>query len=281
MPQAAFTILGSGTSAGVPVIGCDCVVCTSADPRDNRTRSGAMIELRTRPDQPPRLILIDASPDLRQQALRHRLSRCDAILFTHHHVDHTFGLDEVRRFNALMDAPIDIYGEPRTLDALRRVFLHIFESEKNINQSFVASLIPHPISPEQPLTLHGLRIEPLRVLHGRLPILGFRFDALEPASDEDDPFPLAYLTDVSAIPPETWPRLAGLKTLILDALRYRHHPTHFTIDQAVEAALRIGAEQTFLVHMTHDISHAQLASELPETIEPAYDGLRLGPQFDP
>ncbi len=272
-----FTILGSGTSAGVPVIGCDCTVCTSPDPRDQRTRSGACVEFVDREGR-PRVVLIDASPDLRFQALRHRLSRCDAILFTHHHVDHVFGLDEVRRFNAVMEAPIDIYAEPHTLENLRRVYRHIFESHKNVNPSFVATLIPKIIEPEQPLHLHGLRFTPLRLMHGRLPIVGFRIDRTGPSetTDVDDPLPLAYCTDVSAIPPETWPALSGLKTLFLDALRYRHHPTHFTVDQAINAAQRIDAGRTYLVHMTHDIMHKDLEARLPERIGLSYDGLSVG-----
>lgn len=272
-----FTILGSGTSAGVPVIGCECTVCTSSDPRDQRTRSGACVEFVDR-EGLPRVVLIDASPDLRFQALRQRLNRCDAILFTHHHVDHVFGLDEVRRFNAVMEAPIDIYAEPHTLENLQRVYRHIFESHQNVNPSFVATLIPKLIEPQRPLDLHGLRFTPLRLMHGRLPIVGFRIDRTGPSEtiDVDDPLPLAYCTDVSSIPPETWPALRGLKTLFLDALRYRHHPTHFTVDQAIEAAQRIEASQTYLVHMTHDIMHKDLESQLPERIGLSYDGLCVG-----
>lgn len=272
-----FTILGSGTSAGVPVIGCGCTVCTSSDPRDQRTRSGACVEYVDR-EGSPRVVLIDTSPDLRFQALRHRLSRCDAILFTHHHVDHVFGLDEVRRFNAMMEAPIDIYAEPHTLENLQRVYRHIFESHRNVNPSFVATLIPKLIEPQRALDLHGLRFTPLRLMHGRLPIVGFRIDRTGPSEtiDAHDPLPLAYCTDVSSIPPETWPALTGLKTLFLDALRYRHHPTHFTVDQAIESAQRIGAAQTWLVHMTHDIMHKDLETQLPERIRLSYDGLSVG-----
>ena len=276
MLPVRFTILGSGTSAGVPVIGCDCAICTSADPRDARTRSGACVELIDAGGQ-ERVVLIDTSPDLRIQALRHRLKRCDGILFTHHHVDHVFGLDEVRRFNALMRQPINIYAEPYTLENLQRVYQHIFESHKNINASFVATLIPNLIEPARPIDLHGLRFTPLRLLHGRLPIVGFRIERTGPtAAAENDPLPLAYCTDVSSIPPETWPALRGLKTLFLDALRYRHHPTHFTVDQAIDAAGRIAAERTYLVHMTHDILHRDLESKLPDSIRLSYDGMQLG-----
>lgn len=275
-----FIILGSGTSAGVPIIGCDCEVCRSTDPRDKRTRCAACLQF-TDPLGEERTILLDASPDLREQALRHRLARCDAILFTHNHVDHTFGLDDVRRFNAVMQAPISIYAERRTMEHLHRVYRHIFERHENVNDSFVASLIPHLIEPdpERPIDLHGLRFTPLRFLHGKLPVLGFRFEALDASSevsaDQPAPLPLAYCTDISAVPPETWPHLTGLRTLILDMLRYRHHPTHLTVDQAVDIAERIGAERTWFTHMTHDIRHADLDPKLPETMALAYDGLEV------
>jgi phosphoribosyl 1,2-cyclic phosphate phosphodiesterase len=271
-----FVILGSGTSAGVPVIGCDCGVCTSSDPHDRRTRPAACVRFTDAQDR-PRVVLIDASPDLREQALRHELRRCDAIVFTHNHVDHTFGLDEVRRFNVVMQAPIDIYAEPPTLEFLDRVYRHIFARQKNVNDSFVATLIPHAIELDRPLDLHGLRFTPLRLLHGRLPILGYRIEDLDDAGrlarPQPGPLPLAYCTDVSGIPPETWPGLGSLRTLILDMLRYRRHPTHLSVDEAIEIAGRIGAERTFFTHMTHDIRHADLDGELPEGMALAYDGL--------
>jgi phosphoribosyl 1,2-cyclic phosphate phosphodiesterase len=271
-------VLGSGTSAGVPAIGCDCEVCTSDDPRDRRLRCSSCLRF-VDADGQERTILLDASPDLREQALRHRLRRSDAILFTHHHVDHVFGLDEVRRFNLLMRAPIDVYGEPRTLEALGRIYKHIFEQEKNVNDSFVATLIPHLLEPGLVLDLFGLRVTPLRLLHGRLPILGFRVEALDAAGDVADeqpgPLPLGYCTDVSSIPPESWGVLGGLRNLLLDMLRPRHHPTHLTVDQAVAAADQIGAERTWFVHMTHDILHADLDPRLPEGMGLAWDGLRL------
>ena len=283
MPDAAvrdiqFIILGSGTSAGVPVIGCDCDVCTSDDPRDRRTRPAACVRF-TDPHDEPRIVLVDTSPDLREQVLRHKLSRCDGIMYTHNHVDHTFGLDDVRRFNAVMDKPITVYAELHTFEHLRRVYRHIFEKEKNINDSFVATLIPEVIGPERSLDLHGVRWTPLRLLHGRLPILGFRIEALDRrgqvAVDQPSPLPLAYCTDVSSVPPETWPKLTGLRTLILDMLRYRKHPTHMSVDEAIETAEHIDAQQTYFTHMTHDISHADLDQKLPQGMALSYDGLVL------
>ncbi len=271
-----FVLLGSGTSAGVPVIGCDCAVCTSADPRDRRTRPSACVRFRD-PQGRDRIILIDTSPDLREQALRLRLRRCDAIVYTHGHVDHTFGLDEVRRFNALMKAPIDVYAEASTLEHLGRAFLHIFSARENINDSFVATLIPHEVAPGEALDLYGLRFSPLRLLHGRMPVLGYRLDALDesgaPAAVQPAPLPIGYCTDVSGIPPQTWSGLEGLDVLVLDMLRYRRHPTHFSVDEALETAQRVGARRTWFTHMAHDISHADLDPKLPEGMALGYDGL--------
>lgn len=267
-----FTFLGTGTSSGVPVIGCDCEVCTSSDPRDSRLRTSACLEWID-PDGKPRCVLIDTSPDLRQQALTHKIRRVDAILFTHNHVDHTFGLDEVRRYNAMQQHAIDVYAEPRVIEFLKRVYQHIFDSEKNVNQSFVATLIAFPIEPARPIDLHGLRFTPLRAMHGRLPVVGFRIEPLQP--QPSNLFPLIYLTDVSAIPNETWPLLEGCRTLVLDALRHRHHPTHLTLSQAIGIAQNVAAEQTYFVHMTHDLGHAKTQAELPEGMALAWDGLVL------
>jgi phosphoribosyl 1,2-cyclic phosphate phosphodiesterase len=276
-----LTFLGTGTSSGVPAIGCACEVCTSTDPRDTRLRTSAALRF-TDPRGQSRTILIDAGPDLRTQALRENLVRCDAILFTHNHVDHTFGLDEVRRFNVMMDRdPISIYAESHTMEHLRRVYAHIFDRDRNVNDSFVASLIPWTITDDdvrecKAITLHGLEIRPIRLLHGRLPVLGFRIDALAGSGITSDILPLAYCTDVSAIPPESWPRLRGLRTLVLDALRHRKHPTHFTLDEAINAAASIAADRTFFVHMAHDLAHQTTSAALPEGMSLAYDGLTLG-----
>lgn len=277
-----FTFLGTGTSSGVPAIGCRCAVCRSDDPRDTRLRCSACLEF-TDPEGNPRTILIDTGPDLREQALHAGLDRLDAILLTHNHVDHTWGLDEVRRFNVLMDAPIDIYADAHTFEGVRRVFKHIFDQSSNIQKSFIATLIPHRLKPGEPFELFGLRITPLALLHGRLPVLGFRFDAagVDPlskpgsASTFSNIFPLAYCTDVSAIPTETWASLTGLRTLVLDCLRHRHHPTHLTVQQAVQTADQIGAERTWYIHMSHDLPHAETNAALPDTMQLAHDGLVL------
>jgi phosphoribosyl 1,2-cyclic phosphate phosphodiesterase len=277
-----FVFLGTGTSAGVPAIACDCAVCTSPDPRDQRLRTGAAVIFRDEHGH-ERVVLIDATPDLRQQALRAGLRRCDAILFTHNHVDHTFGLDEVRRFNVVQKAPIDVLADAHTMDSLRRVYKHIFDKNANVNDSFVATLIPRLIEPGQPIELFGLLITPIKLLHGRLPILGFRIErgqrlarAHAGAGGADDPWPLAYCTDVSAIPPETFPSLRGLGTLVLDALRHRQHPTHLTLQQAVDIAERVSARRTYFTHIAHDLAHEQTNADLPEHLRLAHDGLVLG-----
>lgn len=229
-----------------------------------------------------RTALLDCGPDFRQQALRARLRRLDAILFTHNHVDHTFGLDEVRRFNAVQKSAIDVYAEDHTLEFLRRVYGHIFDPSKNINDSFVATLIAHRIEVGEAVEVHGVGFTPVRLLHGRLPIVGFR---IEPAGGAGGrrgtlpgagAFPLAFCTDVSAVPPESWGALRGVRTLVLDALRHRHHPTHLTVERAVEIAQRVGAERTYFVHMSHDLAHERTQAELPEGMFLAYDGLVLG-----
>ncbi len=274
-----FVFLGTGTSAGVPAIGCACAVCRSTDPRDSRLRTSAAIQFRDQKEQ-ERTILLDTSPDLRQQALRFGLSRCDAILYTHNHVDHTFGLDEVRRFNVVQQSAIDVYAEDHTLEHLRRVYRHIFERHQNVNDTFVATLIERRIAGLTPFDLFGVTVTPIRLLHGRLPILGYRFDT-PPGMNSNartsmSPFPLAYCTDVSGVPPESWGLLRGLGTLVLDALRHRHHPTHLTLEQAVGIAERVGAGATYFVHMAHDLGHAETQATLPEGMFLAYDGLVLG-----
>jgi len=264
--------LGTGTSAGIPIIACDCDTCTSTDPRDTRTRTSSTIEF-TDPDGVERVILIDTSPDLREQVLREKITRIDAILYTHNHVDHTFGLDEVRRFNEVMGQSINIYADEHTMGALTRVYQHIFEPHKNVQKSFIAKLVPNIIEPYKPITLFGLKITPVTLNHGKLPILGFVFESEYHADSEL--LPIAYCTDVSDIPEATFDALASTKTLVLDALRHRPHPTHFTVEQAIEASSRICPSRTYLVHMTHDLSHATTTEALPDDMSLAYDGLIL------
>ena len=274
--EVRLVLLGTGTSAGIPVIGCDCEVCRSPDPRDNRTRSGAALLFRDGGGV-ERVVLFDCGPDHRTHSLRLGLTRADAILFTHDHVDHTFGLDDVRRYNAMMKAPIEVLADERTREFLERVYRHIFRRHENVNDSFVADLFVRTIRAGEPFERFGLRFTPFEVLHGRLPVLAFRVEALDAAGAvaavQPGPLPLAYCTDLSAMPPSAWPRLRGLRTLVLDMLRYRAHPTHLTVDAALAIAAEVQAARTVFVHMTHDIRHATLSAELPAGTELGYDGL--------
>ncbi|MDH3583764.1 MAG: MBL fold metallo-hydrolase [Phycisphaerae bacterium] len=260
--SVTFTLLGTGTSTGVPLIACDCAVCASTDPRDQRLRCSAMVRYAD-PAGRERTILIDTSPDLRRQMLDHAVMEIDGVVYTHNHADHIFGLDDLRRFNESGAGPIDLYAEPEVIDWLRRTFAYIFDVRHNPNRSYVARLETCPIGPEQELGLFGLDWTPLRLLHGRIPILGFRIGRL------------AYCTDCSSIPPETWPHLQDLDVLVIDALRFRHHPTHMTVDQALEVIEQVKPARAYLTHITHDATHAEIDDYTPDHVHPAHDGLVL------
>lgn len=270
--------LGTGTSAGIPMIGCDCQVCRSHDPRDQRTRPSVMIrypDLTAQDTPATRQYLIDTPPELRIQMIRHRIDRIDGVLFTHTHADHVFGLDDMRRFNVVMRTSLPAYADQNSLDALRKMFSYVFEPEKHsFDNTFVPNLIPQLLEAGKAIDLGGARWTPVRLLHGRRPILGFRIDY--PATGEDEPGgSLAYCTDVSSIPPETYPLLEDLDVLVIDALRYRHHPTHMTVDQALGAVEQIKPRRAYFTHIAHDIQHADLESRLPEHVYLAFDGLTL------
>ena len=257
-----MTLLGTGTSAGVPMIGCICEVCTSSDPRDRRDRPAALVRY-TDPNGVERAFLIDSPPELRLQMIRHRVMRMDGVMYTHNHADHVFGLDDLRRFNAVMGTAIDIFAEPRMLGWLQKTFAYIFDPGKNVNVSFVPTLVAHPINAGSTFEMFGHTWLPFRLLHGHLPILGFRVGNM------------AYCTDCSGVPPETWPLLENLEVLVIDALRYRHHPTHFTVDQALEVIEQVKPHRAYLTHIAHDIKHAELEAKLPEHVFLGYDGLTL------
>jgi phosphoribosyl 1,2-cyclic phosphate phosphodiesterase len=259
-----ITVLGSGTSHGVPMIGCDCDVCRSTDPRDTRSRPSILVEVvggQTSPSHDVvRSILVDTSTDLRAQALTRGVRRVDAILYTHIHADHIMGLDEVRRFNVMQRGPIPCYGDPETMADVRRTFAYIFASGSPSGGG-VPQVTPFTIG--GPFSLGTLEVVPVPLLHGRRTILGFRFANF------------AYLTDCSAIPDASWPLLQSLDVLILDALRHRPHPTHFTVAQALDVVTRLGPRATYLTHACHDLPHAATCASLPTGVELAYDGLVL------
>ena len=260
------TLLGTGTSAGVPMIGCHCTVCTSTDPRDKRDRTAAMVRYtdprsKSGAAAVDRTILIDTSPDLRHQMLRNHVERIDGVVYTHNHADHVFGIDDLRRFNAVMGTAIDIYAERSVVDWMRHTFAYIFESHKNVNASFVASLILHEMKIGVPTKIAGRDWTPLRLMHGKLPIVGYRVGNF------------AYCTDCSAIAPETWPHLRGLDVLVLDGLRYRHHPTHMTVNKALGVIEEVRPHVAYLTHIAHEIMHADHEAKLPEGVHVGYDGL--------
>ena len=254
--MARVTVLGSGTSAGVPMIGCVCATCQSPDPRDKRLRPSIFLDVADGPN-----ILVDTSTDLRQQALTHRLTRVDAILFTHSHVDHVLGLDEIRRFNILQRSAIPAYADAATTVDLQRTFHYVFDPPEEKGGG-VPQIALSRI--DGPFAVGGVRVIPVPLLHGSRPILGFRFGSF------------AYLTDCNRIPDEAWPLLDGLDTLVLDALRHRPHPTHFSVGESLEVVAALRPRRTYFTHMCHDLPHAATNAALPPGVELAYDGL----QFD-
>ena len=259
------TVLGSGTSHGVPAIGCDCAVCRSTDPRDCRTRPSILIELETKHSQPPfaqavRSILVDTSTDLRAQALANNVRRVDAILFTHGHADHVFGLDETRAFNRIQQKTISCYASAETESELRRIFEYIFTGSRQEGGG-VPQLRLFSIA--GPFTMGGVEIVPVPLFHGELPVLGFRVGRF------------AYLTDCSRIPDGSWPLLEGVRVVILDALRDSPHPTHFNLSEALEVVSRLEPQRAYFTHICHELPHEATCARLPAGVELAYDGLVL------
>ena len=253
MGSLQITFLGTGTSTGVPVPTCRCAVCTSDDPCDSRLRPSVRLQWNDAS------VLIDTSTDLRQQALTHGIDRIDAVLYTHAHADHVLGLDELRLFNWRQKAAIPAYGSTRTLDAVRRTFWYVFDDEPVESTRPLVDLV----AVDAAFELRGRRVLPVPVEHGRLPIYGWRIGGF------------AYLTDVSRIPAASYPLLEDLDVLVLSALRSRPHPTHLTVEAAVAEARHIGAQRTFLTHMSHEVPHAETGARLPRGVELAYDGLVL------
>ncbi len=249
-----ITFLGTGTSQGVPVIGCSCEVCTSLDYRDKRLRSSVLVES----DQVN--IVIDTGPDFRQQMLREGVNRLDGVLFTHPHRDHTAGLDDIRSFNFLQEKDMPAYGMPETLEQLKQDFAYVFGPK---NYPGLPRVTLNPID-HNPFQAEGLNVTPLPVLHFHMPVCGFRIGNF------------SYITDANQIPESTLEKLEGTEVLVLNALQRERHISHFNLEEALAMVQRINPVRTYFTHISHKLGlHAQVSRELPENIHVAYDGLKL------
>ena len=252
--HASILVLGSGTSVGVPMIGCRCKVCTSEDPRDKRLRPSVLLKLDDK------RILIDTSPDFRYQALHFGIDRIDAILYTHSHADHILGLDDVRPFNFLQKREIPIYASAESWDVIERTFSYVFDSTPS--ESSRPRLTPH-LFESDPICVTGTIFQPIRAAHGKGIVHGFRFGDC------------AYLTDHSEIPPDSRDKLAGLDVLFLDALRHNPHPTHSTVEESLWTVEVLKPKRAFFTHISHDLLHASVEAKLPPNVHIAYDGLEI------
>ena len=256
-----ITFLGTGTSQGVPVIGCTCKVCQSADVRDKRLRTSLMVETQGK------VIVIDTGPDFRQQMLREQVHQdlndfcVDAVLFTHEHKDHIAGLDDVRPFNFRFRRDMQVYASERVQEALRREYQYVFTPPFYPGAPLLQL---NTISKDEKFEVEGVDIQPIEIMHGRLPILGFRFGNF------------TYLTDVKSISPKEKEKIYGTKTLVLSALRRKEHHSHLTLDEALMLAEELDAKQTFFTHISHRMGkHEEVSKELPENVQLAYDGLKI------
>jgi len=249
-----ITFLGTGTSQGVPVIGCTCEVCTSLDFRNKRLRSSIQVEIENQS------FVIDTGPDFRQQMLRERVKRIDALLFTHAHRDHTAGLDDVRAYNFMQKMDMPVYARPQVLEQLKVEYAYAFE--KN-SYPGIPRLVLHEID-EEPFDVNGVTVTPLPVMHLRLPVLGFRFQNF------------SYITDANHIADETIEKLKGTEILVLNALQREPHISHFNLTEALEMVKKISPQQTFLTHISHKLgTHGDVSKELPPNVMLAYDGMQI------
>jgi phosphoribosyl 1,2-cyclic phosphate phosphodiesterase len=253
-----LTFLGTGTSFGVPQIGCGCAVCRSTDPRDKRTRVGAVVE-----DKTTRL-LIDTPPELRLQLIAAGIADVDAVLFTHDHADHTHGLDDIRAISIRHATPLPFYGPAETMESLNKKFRYVFDpAMKPLPGTFKPEGSVHVLVAGSTERIGDLDVLPLEVPHGRIRVFGYRIGQI------------GYVTDAKSIPPAAMTALRGCEVLVLNALFRADHPTHLSFDQAIAVAREIGAARTYLTHLTHDHAHAELEAELPDGIYPAFDGLQV------
>ena len=252
MPELTF--LGTGTSNGIPMIGCECPVCQSDDPHDKRSRTSSLVRWGET------VYLIDTATELRTQALTHRLKRVDAVLMTHAHADHTAGLDDLRRFNQIAEARIPMYAGAVTAGMLRERFAYAFTHEFPFFGG-KPDLDLHEVDP--PFVFGDQTVVPIPVWHGRTQVHGYRFGDL------------AYITDAKTIPDPSMELLAGVDTLVINALRVRPHPTHLSIEEALEVIRQIEPRQAFLIHLSHENSHAEVSAMLPEGVSVAWDGLQI------
>jgi phosphoribosyl 1,2-cyclic phosphate phosphodiesterase len=254
--KTSLLVLGSGTSQGVPAIGCRCETCRSSDPRDARLRPSVLVTAGET------TLLIDTSSDFRQQMLRAGILKIDAVLYTHHHFDHIGGFDDLRQYNFLQKSAMRAYGLRETLDELQLTFRYAFGGARQSGGG-VPSAELHAIEGGLPFTVDAVTVTPIPVMHGVLSILGYRIGDV------------AYITDTNEIPAKSCALLEGLDVLVLDALRHKEHPTHFSLEEAIETARRIGARRTFFTHIAHNILHARDTALLPDTMEFSYDGLLI------
>jgi phosphoribosyl 1,2-cyclic phosphate phosphodiesterase len=255
--KATLTVLGSGTSMGVPTIGCDCAVCHSSDPHDRRTRPSVLVEYNRH------AILIDTTPDFRQQAIRENISRLDAVLYTHTHADHILGIDDLRPLSFLHKPNrLPLYAHPEAADFIRNMFRYIFVAD----YKFGGLPLVEMKALEGPLDLFGATFTPIILIHGEAEIYGFRFGSA------------AYLTDHSEIPEKSLTKLGGLDVLFLDALRYKPHPTHSTVENSLKVVEQLKPRRAFFTHICHDLPHRATNASLPENVRLCYDGMKL--EFD-
>ena len=252
-----FTFLGTSTSVGIPVIGCDCPRCTSSDPKNQRMRASVHVESEEIS------LLVDSGPDLRQQALRHNLRKVDAVLYTHQHLDHIAGFDELRAFCWHREDPLPLYSTPACLDELIRVYDWAFAADN----TYKGYIKPDPRPITEPITLGNITVTPLPVIHGKVETIGYRFDT--------DKLSIAYIPDVKVILPETFALLENLDHLVIDALREHEHHTHMSVSEATAAAQKINAKQTWLTHISHEMDCQLVEAELPANIRFAYDTLTI------